>query len=110
MVGAKDFSAPPERYPCSISLIKAAGWIEQAAVRSIATILPASMVTIGLSMQLSVEHHLAVLVGDKLEISAEVAEVGQDGQALRFEARIESGKQEIGKGHMMRKLVGQQPL
>ena len=110
MVDAKDFSATPERYPCSISLIKAAGWIEQAAVRSLVTILPASMVTIGLSIQVSVEHHPPVLVGDKLDIFTEVAEVGPDGKVLVFEARIESGKQEIGKGQMIRKLVGLQPL
>jgi predicted thioesterase len=80
-------------------------WVEAAAVRAVAAVLPAGNTTVGTRVQL--EHMRPTPVGGRLTVSARLAHV--DGRLLQFEVTaVDDTGTAVGHGQVTRVIVDQE--
>lgn len=109
-IEARDLAAPAGTYSSGLASATVASWVEQAAMRCVAGILPPNAVTVGVNLHITVGHEPAALVGDKIATTVRVSEVSADGNLLTFELRVDDGRRALVAGRHTRLLLHHRKL
>jgi len=104
-VRVDDLAAPGDVYECSVCVGRAALWMEQAAVRAVAGLLPPWAATVGLTMQLTITHAPPTPVGAKLVAMARLVALSDDGRELTFALALREGSHLIARGQHVRVVI-----
>jgi hypothetical protein len=85
----------------ALALQRGAVWIEQAAARAIAGLLPGGVVASGVRLEIDLADAVACAPGAKVLTTAQLADVTPETRRLRFDASIRQGGEEVASGQLV---------
>jgi predicted thioesterase len=88
-----------------LTLGRAVGMVEEAAIRAVSGLLPSGVHTVGVRCELELAHPTAVPLGATLTASARVLEVRARERLLLFEVAVRHGERRLAGGRLTRAMV-----
>lgn len=101
-----DLATGSEKHPAGLALGRAAQWIDEAASRCLAALLPPGLHSAGVGLSLTLTHRPPVAVGTRIKVEVKVTRVTARGRTISLEARITEGSRELASGQLARIVVG----